>query len=99
MTLPLILLALFALAFLIFDIVLCVRVWWMTELPLWRRILPTLLLCTALAASISSAWGVTAVAEAVAFPLNAATALLGTYEVSRQRARRAVAGAPTGNAA
>ncbi|MFF8601103.1 hypothetical protein ACF065_18415 [Streptomyces sp. NPDC015232] len=89
MPLTLILLALFALAFLIVNIVLCVRVWWMTELPLWRRILPTLLLCAALAASASRAWGVTAVADAVAFPLNVATAVLGMYEMSRMRARRA----------
>ncbi|MEU2231675.1 hypothetical protein [Streptomyces vietnamensis] len=91
MRLTLILLALFALAFLIFNISLCVRVWWMAELPLWRRILPTLLLCTGLAASTSRAWGITAVAEAIAFPLNAATALLGMYESGRQRARRAAA--------
>ncbi|MEV5970215.1 hypothetical protein [Streptomyces sp. NPDC051921] len=92
MPLSLILIALFALAFLLFNIVLCVRVWWMVELPLRRRILPALLLCAALAASISRAWGITAVAEAVAFPLNAATALLGMYELGRQRARRAASG-------
>lgn len=91
MPLSLILIALFALAFLLFNIVLCVRVWWMTELPLWRRTLPTLLLCLSLVASISRAWGITAVAEAVAFPLNAATALLGMFELDRQRARRAAA--------
>ncbi|MFJ5833298.1 hypothetical protein [Streptomyces sp. NPDC093089] len=91
MPLTLILIALFALAFLLFSIVLCVRVWWMTELPLWRRILPTLLLCLALAASIGRAWGITAVAEAVAFPLNAATALLGMFELDRQRSRRSAA--------
>ncbi|MER7519717.1 hypothetical protein [Streptomyces sp. NPDC126499] len=95
MPLSLFLIALFALAFLLFDIVLCVRVWWMTELPLWRRILPTLLLCLALAASISRAWGITAVAEAVAFPLTVATALLGTFELDRRRARRAAAAGRT----
>lgn len=63
----------------------------MAELPRWRRILPTLLLCLALAASISRVWGITVVAEAVAFPLNAATALLGTFELARQRIRRAAA--------
>ena len=94
MPLSLMLIALFALAFLIFDLVLCVRVWRMTELPLWRRILPATLLCAAVAASIGRAWGVTAVAEAVAFPLNAATALLGMFELDRQRARRAAAEGP-----
>ncbi|MEV6331995.1 hypothetical protein [Streptomyces sp. NPDC051909] len=92
MPLTLIILALFALAFLMFNIVLCVRVWLLTELPLWRRILPTLLLCAALAASIGRAWGITAVAETVAFPLNAATAMLGMYEMHQLRVRRAAAG-------
>ncbi|WP_309057606.1 hypothetical protein [Streptomyces sp.] len=91
MPLSLMLIALSALAFLIFNVILCLRVWRMTELPRWRRILPTLLLCTALAASAGRAWGVTAVAEAVAFPLNAATSLLGMYELDRRRARRAAA--------
>ncbi|MFG2840800.1 hypothetical protein ACGFYE_38025 [Streptomyces zaomyceticus] len=93
MPLALILTALFALAFLVFNIVLCLRVWWMIELPLWRRALPTVLLCLAVAANISHAWGVTAVAGAIAFPLNAATALLGMYELHRQRDRQAAAGA------
>ncbi|MFH9955883.1 hypothetical protein ACH4OX_16920 [Streptomyces roseolus] len=93
MSLTLFLIALFALAFLIFDVVLCVRVWRMPDLPRWRRGLPTLLLCAALAASAGRAWGVTAVAETVAFPLNAATALLGMYEVDRQRRRRERPGA------
>ncbi|GGR64549.1 hypothetical protein [Streptomyces roseolus] len=93
MPFTLFLIALFALAFLVFDVVLCVRVWRMTELPRWRRALPTLLLCVALAASAGRAWGVTGVAEAVAFPLNAATALLGMYEVDRQRRRRERPGA------
>ncbi|MER7622199.1 hypothetical protein [Streptomyces sp. NPDC126503] len=92
MPLSLMPIALFALAFLVFNVVLCLRVWRMTELPVWRRMLPILLLCTALAASSGRAWGVTAAAEAVAFPLNAATALLGMYELDRRRARRAVAG-------
>ncbi|WP_418960559.1 hypothetical protein [Streptomyces tritici] len=92
MPLTLILIALFALAFTAFTVVLCVRVWRLDDLPRWRRILPTLLLVTALAASIGRARGVTAVAEAVAFPLNAATALLGMYELARHRARRAAAG-------
>ncbi|MFJ9576783.1 hypothetical protein ACIRQF_10430 [Streptomyces sp. NPDC101191] len=88
MPLSLILIAFFALGFLLFTIVLCVRVWWMAELPLWRRTLPTLLLCLALAASMSRAWGITAGAEAVAFPLNAATALLGMFELARRRGRQ-----------
>ncbi|MFE6228273.1 MULTISPECIES: hypothetical protein [unclassified Streptomyces] len=88
MPFTLLLLALFALAFLVFDVVLCVRVWRMTELPRWRRLLPALLLCVALAASAGRAWGVTGVAEAVAFPLHVATALLGMYEVDRRRRRR-----------
>ncbi|MFJ7067619.1 hypothetical protein [Streptomyces sp. NPDC101115] len=92
MPLTLIVIAVCALAFLVLDIVLCVRVWWLRELPLWRRILPTMLLCAALAASISRAWGITAVAEAVAFPLNVATALVSGYELHRHRARQAADG-------
>ncbi|MFI0827565.1 hypothetical protein ACH4Q7_24270 [Streptomyces roseolus] len=87
MPLTLIPIALLALAFLAFNVVLCVRVGRMTELPRWRRTLPALLLCAALAASAGRAWGITAVAETAAFPLNAATALLGMYEVDRQRRR------------
>ncbi|MFF9342650.1 MULTISPECIES: hypothetical protein [unclassified Streptomyces] len=93
MPLALLPIALLALAFLAFNVVLCVRVGRMTELPRWRRALPSLLLCAALVASAGRAWGVTAVAEAVAFPLNAATALLGTYEVDRRRRRRVSPGA------
>lgn len=88
MPLTLFLIALFALAFLVFDVVLCFRVWRMTGLPRWRRILPALLLCAALPASAGRAWGVTRVAEAVAPPSNAATALLGMYETDRRRRRR-----------
>ncbi|MFB7940874.1 hypothetical protein [Streptomyces sp. NPDC056049] len=87
MPLTLIPIALFALAFLGFTVVLCVRVARMDELPRWRRFLPALLLCAALATSTGRAWGVTAAAEAVAFPLSAATALLGMYEVDRRRRR------------
>ncbi|GAA4908014.1 hypothetical protein ACFPM3_12870 [Streptomyces coeruleoprunus] len=97
MPLTLLLLAVFALAFLLFNITLCVRVWRLAQLPLWRRVLPTLLLCCALAASISRAWGITAVAEAVAFPLNAVTALLGMFELDRHR-RRTRAGTPEASA-
>ncbi|GGT13679.1 hypothetical protein [Streptomyces purpureus] len=93
MPLSLLFLALFALAFLAFNVALCVRVWRLTELPPWRRALPALLLCCALAASIGRAWGVTAVAEAVALPLNVATALLGMFELGRHR-RRTGTGAP-----
>ncbi|WP_282692436.1 hypothetical protein [Streptomyces sp. CC208A] len=92
MPLTLLLIAVFALAFTVFTVVLSVRVWRMTDLPRWRRVLPALLLCAALAASLGRAWGVTAVAEAVAFPLNAAAALLGMYERERWRARRAASG-------
>jgi len=87
MPLTLLFLALWAFAFLLLNIVLCVRVWRLSDLPLWRRALPTLLLCAALAASTSRATGVTFVAEAVAFPLNAATALLGMFELDRYRRR------------
>ncbi|GHG04082.1 hypothetical protein [Streptomyces hydrogenans] len=94
MPLALFLIALFALAFLVFDVVLCFRAWRMTGLPRWRRILPALPLPlplplrAALPASAGRAWGVTRVAEAVASPSNAATALLGRYETDRRRRRR-----------
>ncbi|MGW4055323.1 hypothetical protein ACWENA_31315 [Streptomyces sp. NPDC004779] len=88
MPLSLIPIALFALAFLAFEVSLCARVVRMIELPRWRRALPSLLLCAALAASAGRAWGVTSVAEAVAFPLSTATALLGMYELDRWRRRR-----------
>lgn len=87
MPLTLALLALWALAFLTFNTVIAVRVWRLTELPRWRRVLPALLLCAALAASLSRATGTTVVAETFAFPLNAATALVGMFEIRRHRAR------------
>ncbi|MER7665455.1 hypothetical protein [Streptomyces sp. NPDC096193] len=92
MPVTLLFLALFALAFLAFNIVLCIRVWRLRALPLRRRALPALLLCCALAASMCRAWGVTAVAEAAAFPLNISTALLAMLELDRHR-RRAGTGA------
>ena len=87
MPLTLLLLALWALAFLTFNIVTSVRVWRITSLPRWRRALPGLLLGAALAATLSRATGTTVVAETLAFPLNAATAVLGLFELRRHRAR------------
>ncbi|GGS97908.1 hypothetical protein GCM10010222_44520 [Streptomyces tanashiensis] len=92
MPLTLILIALFALAFLMFNIVVSVRVWWLTELPTWRRILPTLLLCAGLAASASRVTGTIIVAETLAFPMNLATTLIGLFELNRHRARRTAEG-------
>lgn len=94
MPLTLISIALFALAFLVVNIIISVRVWWLTELPLWRRTLPMLLLCAGLAASVTRATGTTVVAETFAFPLNLATTLVGLFELSRHRARRATDGDP-----
>ncbi|WP_137992005.1 hypothetical protein [Streptomyces vilmorinianum] len=79
------LVALFGLAFLLFEVSLCVRVRRLAHLPVWRRALPTSILCFALAASAGRAWDVTAPAEALAYPLNVATALLGLFELDRHR--------------
>jgi ABC-type spermidine/putrescine transport system permease subunit I len=89
MPLTLVVLALWALAFLTFNTVIAVRVWRLTHLPRWRRALPALLFGAALAASLSRATGTTVVAETLAFPLAAATALVGMLEVRRDRARPA----------
>ncbi|MFG2836961.1 hypothetical protein ACGFZH_20550 [Streptomyces zaomyceticus] len=85
MSLTLVLLAVWALAFLTFNTVIAVRVWRLTHLPRWRRAMPALLLCAAVAASLSRATGTTIVAETFAFPLNAATALVGIHEIRRHR--------------
>ncbi|MEJ8658780.1 hypothetical protein [Streptomyces sp. MS1.AVA.4] len=87
MPLTLVLLALWALAFLTFNTVVAVRVWRLRHLPRWRRAMPALLLLAALAASLSRAAGTTVVAETLAFPLNAATVIVGMYEIRRHRAR------------
>ncbi|MFF9013587.1 hypothetical protein ACF09C_11565 [Streptomyces sp. NPDC014870] len=87
MPLTLVLIALWALAFLTFNTVIAVRVWRLTHLPRWRRAIPALLLCAAVAASLSRATGTTVVAETFAFPLNAATAIVGVLEIRRHRAR------------
>ncbi|WP_370409780.1 hypothetical protein [Streptomyces fradiae] len=96
MPLTLVLIALFALALLMFSIVVSVRVWWLTELPRWRRALPTLLLCAGLAASMTRATGTTVVAETFAFPLNLAAPLVGLFELNRHRTRRSADGAAPG---
>ncbi|WP_328886561.1 hypothetical protein [Streptomyces sp. NBC_00316] len=94
MPLTLVVLALWALAFFTFNTVVCVRVWRISRLPLWRRALPGLLLCTALAASLSRATGTTIVAEALAFPLYLATAGIGLFELRPHRARSSRADGP-----
>ncbi|MER6996643.1 hypothetical protein [Streptomyces sp. NPDC000410] len=67
MPLTLVLLVLWALAFLTFNTVIAVRVWQLTRLPRWRRMMPALLLCAAVAASLSRATGTTVVAETFTF--------------------------------
>ncbi|MET9953840.1 hypothetical protein ABZ135_20105 [Streptomyces sp. NPDC006339] len=87
MPLTLVVLALWALAFLTFNVVVSVRVWRIRHLPRWRRVLPGLLLCAGLTASLTRATGVTAVAESLAFSLFVATAAIGLFELRRQRTR------------
>ncbi|WP_055599631.1 hypothetical protein [Streptomyces aureus] len=87
MPLTLVVLALWAIAFLTFDTVVSVRVWRMRTLPRRRRALPGLLLCAGLAASVSRATGTTTVAETLAFPLFVATAAIGRFELRRHRVR------------
>ncbi|MFF7438934.1 hypothetical protein [Streptomyces sp. NRRL B-24572] len=99
MPLTLVLLALWALAFLTFNIVISVRVWRLTSLPRWRRALPGLLLFAALAATSSRATGTTVVAETLAFPLNAATALVGIFELRLHRKQPSRPAVPPGAAA
>ncbi|MBT2439700.1 hypothetical protein J7E93_06105 [Streptomyces sp. ISL-36] len=87
MHLTLLLLALGAIAFLTFNIVISVRVWRIRSLPGWRRALPGLPLRTAPAATLSRAADTTVVAETLAFPLNAATAAVDLFELRRHRTR------------
>lgn len=89
MPLTLVVLALWAIAFLTFDTVVSVRVWRIRTLTRRRRALPGLLLCAGLAASLSRAAGTAAVAETLAFPLFVATAAIGLFELRRHRARSA----------
>ncbi|MBX9427475.1 MULTISPECIES: hypothetical protein [Streptomyces] len=87
MPLTLVVLALWAIAFLTFNTVVSVRVWRISTLPRRRRALPGLLLCAGLAASLSRATGATAIAETLAFPLFVATAAIGLFELRRHRVR------------
>ena len=87
MPLTLVVLALWALAFLTLNTAVSVRVWRIRRLPRWRRALPGLLLCAGLAASLSRATGTTTAAETLAFPLYVATAAIGLFELRRHRAR------------
>ncbi|MEU7510730.1 hypothetical protein AB0B13_01785 [Streptomyces sp. NPDC042898] len=86
MPLSLVVLALWALAFLTFNTVVSFRVWRISSLPRWRRALPALLLCAGLAASLSRSTGTT-IAETLAFPLYVATAGISLFEIRRHRAR------------
>ncbi|MEU9298049.1 hypothetical protein [Streptomyces sp. NPDC048266] len=87
MPLTLVVLALWALAFLACNTVISVRVWRITGLPRRRRALPGLLLCAGVGASLSRATGFTALAETLAFPLYVATAAIGLFELRRHRTR------------
>ncbi|WP_262003723.1 hypothetical protein [Streptomyces sp. FIT100] len=95
MPLTLVVLTAWAVMFLAANVYVSVRVWRMHDLPTWRRILPAVLLCAALAASLSRATGTTAIAATIAFPLNVATLLVGCGEIRRHR-RTAAAGIPNG---
>lgn len=91
MSLSLVVLAAWAVAFLTLNVILCVRVWRIWDLPTWRRLLPAALLCAALAASLSRAAGITVIASTVAFPLNVATLVVALGEI---RGHRRSAGSP-----
>lgn len=87
MPLALVVLALWALAFLTFNTVVSFRAWRISSLLSWRRALPALLLCAGLTASLSRSTGTTTIAETLAFPLYVATAGISLFEVRRHRAR------------
>ncbi|TQK49959.1 hypothetical protein FBY35_0250 [Streptomyces sp. SLBN-118] len=91
MSLSLVVLAAWAVAFLTLNVILCVRVWRIRDLPTWRRLLPAALLCAALAASLTRAAGITVIASTVAFPLNVATLVVALGEI---RGHRCSAGSP-----
>lgn len=94
MPLTLIVLAVWAVTFLALNVILSARVWRMRDLPTWRRRLPAVLLCAALVAGLTRATGVTAIAAAVAFPLNVATLVVALGEIRRHR-RAAETGIPS----
>ncbi|MCX4581517.1 hypothetical protein [Streptomyces sp. NBC_01481] len=85
MPLSLVVLAAWAVAFLTLNVILCVRVWRIRDLPTRRRLLPAALLCAALAASLTRAAGITVIASTVAFPLNMATLLVAYGEIRAHR--------------
>ncbi|WP_405810385.1 hypothetical protein OG729_36850 [Streptomyces sp. NBC_00210] len=85
MSLSLVVLAAWAVAFLTLNVILCVRVWRIGDLPTWRRLLPAALLCAALAASLTRAAGITVIASTVAFPLNMATLVVAYGEIRAHR--------------
>lgn len=85
MSLSLVVLAAWAVAFLTLNVILCVRVWRIRDLPTWRRLLPAALLCAALAASLTRAGGITVIASTVAFPLNMATLVVAYGEIRAHR--------------
>ncbi|WP_406269211.1 hypothetical protein OHT93_15910 [Streptomyces sp. NBC_00191] len=97
MSLSLVVLAAWAVAFLTLNVVLCVRVWRIRDLPTWRRLLPAGLLCAALAASLTRAAGITVIASTVAFPLNVATLVVALGEIrGHRRSARSPASEPMG---
>ncbi|MEU4270743.1 hypothetical protein [Streptomyces sp. NPDC026092] len=78
-------LALVALALLVFNTVQCVRVWRITELPLWRRVLPAVLLLCALVANVARVWDGGAVSRAFVLALSMSAPVLAMFELDRHR--------------
>ena len=73
-------------------LVLTARVAALAHLPAWRRVLPSALALTGLAASLSRAFGQDTLAGAVAFPCYAAAAVIALVELRRAARHRAAAG-------
>ncbi|WP_434598023.1 hypothetical protein [Streptomyces sp. A5-4] len=74
--------------FLIINAVLSVWAWRLRQLPGWRRRLPAALLACALAANVTRATGITAIAETAAFPLHLLAALTALNALTRARRLR-----------
>ncbi|MFF9012368.1 hypothetical protein ACF09C_05250 [Streptomyces sp. NPDC014870] len=83
------LLALTALALIVLNVVQCVRVWRIADLPLWRRGLPVLLFCCALAATVTRVRDGGTASHAFVLALNMSAPVLASFELDQHRKRRA----------
>ncbi|MEU9700438.1 hypothetical protein [Streptomyces sp. NPDC047981] len=98
MSVMLLFLVLTALALIVLNVVQCVRVWRIADLPLWRRGLPVLLFCCALVATVTRVRDGGTAAHAFVLALNMSAPVLASFELDQQRKRRAARATETSEA-